>query len=592
MTKRPFGTAVGPDDDIPSRSEQLKSLQQKDRVFDVLVIGGGATGCGVALDAAARNQSVALLERGDFASETSSRSTKLIWAGIRYLATATARLLSDVYQLQPPNVIWKDFTSEFNMVWNCHRERRYMIEKQKHLTHWMPIAVPFTSYIWAERRENQPPPFGNSLFQLFPCLAPIVFTFYDGMSRFTCPSSYVLGTTKASSLFPELKYKNDNGQPFIRYLSVFYEAMHNDARTNLAIAMSAAKYGAVVSNYTKVVDLIKENGKVKGAIVVDQVTGTEFKVYANKVVLAGGPFTDELRQMEAEIKSETSPAVKGAAGTHIVVPGKLPMGLLDYNTSDGRFLFVLPWLNHTLIGTTDDPGPAQTRHGPPEKEIDFLIKEASRYLNKPIEREQVLSAWRGWRPLAHDPFAPEGAPASRDHVISEHPTSGVIFIAGGKWTTWREMAEEVVDRITTEPCKTLEIELHGGGADPEQLKKELMASHDLDEEVAIHLVETYGKYARTVASSFVEYGKDRIVPGFPYLLAEIPFACQEYACTVEDILSRRTRLAFLDIEAARAAVEPVANVMSQVLGWSRKAKQAQMDAANDFLDSFGGPKPN
>lgn len=597
--RRPFGTKIGgsnvpngPDEDIPSRSEQLKTLRETNQVFDILVIGGGATGCGVALDAAARNQSVVLLERADFGSETSSRSTKLIWAGIRYLATATARLLNDICKMEKPNVIWKDFSSEFNMVWSCHRERRYMIETQKHLTHWMPIAVPFTSYIWAKRRENQPPPFGNTLFQLFPCLAPIVFTFYDGMSRFTCPSSYILGSTKASSVFPELKYKNEDGQPFVRYLSVFYEAMHNDARTNLAIAMSAAKHGAVVSNYTNVVELIKKDGKVKGAVVVDQITGTEFKVYANKVVFAGGPFTDELRSMEQEATSDImTPAVKGAAGTHIVVPGRYPMGLLDYNTSDGRFLFVLPWLNHTLIGTTDAPGPAQTRHDPPEQEIEFLIQEASRYLNKPIERQQVLSAWRGWRPLAHDPYAAEGAPASRDHVISEHPKSGVIFIAGGKWTTWREMAEEVVDRITTAPCKTLEIQLHGGGEDSDRLKSELVDSHNLDQDVALHLVETYGKYARTVASYCSEYGNDRIVPGFPYLLAEIPFACQEYACTVEDILSRRTRLAFLDIEAARNAVEPVAKVMGNTLGWSRKVQQTQIESAMDFLNSFGGPEP-
>jgi glycerol-3-phosphate dehydrogenase len=633
-SKSSSSLVAGPDDDIPSRSQQLGRLfrprdgqtsqvaggdgnDDDDVEYDLLVVGGGATGCGIALDAASRGLRVVCCERGDFGAETSSRSTKLIWAGIRYLATATARLLNQdrARYYTEPMMIWREFVSEFTMVNHCHRERRYMLDQQRHLTHWMPIAVPFTSYLWAERREGQPPPFGNAIFQLFPGLAPFVFKFYDALSRFTCPPSYVLGTKSAKVAFPQLLYNHaETGRPYIRYLAVFYEAMHNDARTNLAIAMSAAQYGAVMCNYTKVVDLIKDNndntgtgnasGRVTGAIVEDQLTGRRCHVYARKVVLAGGPFTDELRSMEVEARSTTvvPPAVRGGAGTHIVVPGTFPMGLLDYNTSDGRFLFILPWLNHTLIGTTDVPGTAQTRHDPPEAEIEFLLHEASRYLATPYSRRDVLSAWRGWRPLAHDPHAAEGGPLSRDHVISEHPISAVLFIAGGKWTTWREMAQDVVDRIVVSnnnknknesppPCRTLDIVLHGGGEDAAVLKQELVDVHGLDHAVATHLVDTYGKYARSVATYFAEYGTDPLVAGFPYLRAEIPFACREYACTVEDILSRRTRLAFLNIRAAEAAVEPVADIMSQTLGWSKQAKQAQMEAARDFLKSFGGPEP-
>ncbi len=143
------------------------------------------------------------------------------------------------------------------------------------------------------------------------------------------------------------------------------------------------------------------------------------------------------------------------------------MGLLDYNTSDGRFLFILPWENHTLIGTTDQMGPAETSPRAPEDDIEWLLKESSKYLTPDLEfrRSDVLSAWRGWRPLAADPHAAPDAPASRDHVISENPDTGIIFIAGGKWTTWREMAEEVTDRVVGKngpPCKTLDIKLFGG----------------------------------------------------------------------------------------------------------------------------------
>jgi glycerol-3-phosphate dehydrogenase len=653
-TKSSSDGLAGPDEDIPSRSEQLERLfLQADRdkddknekeaepFFDVLVVGGGAVGCGIALDAASRGLHVVCCERGDFASETSSRSTKLIWAGIRYLATSIARLLNQEKSryLREPHMIWQEFIDEFTMVWHCHRERAYMLNQQRHLTHWMPIAVPFTSYVWAERRDGQPPPFGNALFQLFPGLAPLVFKFYDGMSRFTCPPSYFLGRQAAHAVFPQLRYYDDNNnvdnnvvdgettttttttttimgqRPHIRYLGVFYEAMHNDARTNLAIAMSAARYGAVMCNYTKVMDLIKDdtNGRVTGAIVQDQLTGRICRVFAKRVVLAGGPFTDELRQMEIEASTATTtttttkmlPAVRGGGGTHIVVPGTFPMGVLDYNTSDGRFLFILPWLNHTLIGTTDVPGAAQTRHDPPETEINFLLQEASRYLATPLSREDVLSAWRGWRPLAHDPHTAgmnSGGPVSRDHVISEHPTSNVLFIAGGKWTTWREMAQDVVDRIVSNTakndvqvipsCRTLDIVLHGGGyEDASVLRQHLMEAHGLEDDVATHLVDTYGTYVHSVAEYFAEHGTDRIVTGFPYLRAEIPFCCREYACTVEDILSRRTRLAFLNIKAAEAAVEPVADVMSQTLGWSKQVKQVQIEAARDFLKSFGGPEP-
>ena len=168
---------------------------------------------------------------------------------------------------------------------------------------------------------------------------------------------------------------------------------------------------------------------------------------------------------------EMKEAVKGAAGSHIVFPGYYcpnNMGLLDYNTSDGRFLFFLPWQNHTLVGTTDSKCPAQTLPSAPEDEIQWILNECGKYLSKDmcVRRSDVLSSWRGWRPLAVDPNAPPGAPVSRDHVISVNPESGIIFIAGGKWTTWREMAQEVVDRVVGEDgpkCKTLDLVLHGGG---------------------------------------------------------------------------------------------------------------------------------
>ena len=236
---------------------------------------------------------------------------------------------------------------------------------------------------------------------------------------------------------------------------VFHEAMHDDARTNLAIALTAAERGAAVANYCEVTGLIKENGRAAGVSVLDRVTSQRFDVRAKAVVFCGGPYTDALRKL-GDDKAED--AVAGASGTHVVLPGYYcprDQGLLDYNTSDGRFLFFLPWLGHTLVGTTDAPSAAETRPTAPEDEVQWLLNECSRYLSPDVRvsRKDVLSAWRGWRPLARDPHvafsvrinpsaldhsasaltraqAAPGAPASRDHVISRDPATGVVFAAG------------------------------------------------------------------------------------------------------------------------------------------------------------------
>jgi len=581
-----FSTVQGPLG-IPSRDEQLTRLQNGEE-YDVLVIGGGATGAGVALDAATRGLKVACIERGDFASETSSRSTKLIWAGIRYLGTATAALLSRNLLIKPVETV-KEFMDELRMVFICHQERRFMTTVQQHLCEWLPIVVPFTTW------RASPPPMGHPLFGFFPVLAPIVFKFYDALSAFTCPPSYILSRKRAKEYFPQLIEKD------LKYCAVFYEAKHNDARTNLAIALTAAGKGAAVANYVEAVDLQQDSqGKVTGAFVKDNVAGKEWTINAKKVILAGGPFTDELRTMETD--REHKPAVRGAAGTHVVLPGYfMPtnLGLLDYNTSDGRFLFMLPWLGHTLVGTTDRKGDAATLPDPPEDDIDWILNECKKYLNPDLKvrRSDVLSAWTGWRPLAVDPHAPDGSPVSRDHIISENPATGVIFIAGGKWTTYRHMAEEVTDKVvgpTGPPCRTLDLKLYGGELYSNQLPFQLIQKYGMDQIAAEHLASTYGDRAWEVCSLTVPTGEewprfDRpIIEGFPYIDAEVIFACREYACTIEDILSRRTRLAFLNKKAAVAAIPRVADLMAQEHNWDKKTKMEKMKAARLYVESYGG----
>jgi len=239
---------------------------------------------------------------------------------------------------------------------------------------------------------------------------------------------------------------------------------------------------------------------------------------------------------------------------------------------------------------------------PPEEEIQWLLKECEKYLSKDLKvrRSDVLSAWRGWRPLAADPNAPPGGQVSRDHVVSKNPKSGVTFIAGGKWTTWREMAEDVLDKVLGDghpKCNTLDIMLHGGEGYSESLPIQLIQKYGLMDDVAEHLARTYGGRAWEVVEMCQPTGKKwprygvPLAANYPYIEAEVRFACKEYACTIEDILSRRTRLAFLNSEAAIEALHRVADIMAEELGWSKKIKAKQVEAAKVYLDAYGGRIP-
>jgi glycerol-3-phosphate dehydrogenase len=305
--------------------------------FDVLVIGGGCTGSGVALDAALRGLKVVCIEREDFSSGTSSRSTKLLWGGSRYLVSALVSLFNpDLRLVKRPIETIRKFRDEFKMVLNCHRERRFLLTVQSHLTNWLPIAVPITRWIlW-------PPPFNYPLAAVGPIgLFPLFFKFYDALSGYTCPPSHIMSKKRAWRKFPQLNVDS------LKYCAVFYEGQHNDARTNLSISLTAAKHGATMLNYFELTKILYSDlGKAAGGVILDKLTGKSYNVEADSIVFCGGPFTDELRKIENPNSKEV---VNGASGTHIVIPGHYAprsFGLVDMATSDGRFLFYLPWENH------------------------------------------------------------------------------------------------------------------------------------------------------------------------------------------------------------------------------------------------------
>lgn len=558
--------AQRPNNPLPSRSVQIDSLKNTPE-FDVLVIGGGATGCGVALDSVTRGLSTALVEMDDFSSGTSSRSTKLIHGGVRYLQKAIMKLDREQYHL----------------VREALHERANLLAIAPHLSAPLPIMLPV--YRWW-----QLPYFWAGL------------KMYDLVSgRQLLKSSYVVGKQRALELFPMLKKEKLCGA------IIYYDGQHNDARMNLAIGLTAVRHGASAANHVEVLSLLKkkvegaEEERVCGAHVRDLISGEEFDIKAKCVVNATGPFTDAIRKMDEPAEKNIC---QPSAGVHIVLPeyySPSDMGLLDPATSDGRVIFFLPWEGKTIAGTTDTPTELSYNPLPKEAEIQFILSEIRHYLSPDVDvrRGDVLAAWSGIRPLVIDPNSKNTESIARNHLILVSK-SGLVTIAGGKWTTYRSMAVDTMEAAIkacglkpARECQTDGLFLEGGeGYSPNDFIR-LVQDFGLEVEIAKHLSHTYGNKAPEVAKLANITGRrwpvvgKRLLEQFPYIEAEIKYAVQEYACTVVDFLARRTRLAFLNAQAAADAIPKIADIMAKELKWSKAKKEAEIADANKFLEAMG-----
>ncbi|XP_060158411.1 glycerol-3-phosphate dehydrogenase, mitochondrial isoform X3 [Globicephala melas] len=501
----------------PSREAQILTLKNTSE-FDVLVIGGGATGSGCALDAVTRGLKTALVERDDFSSGTSSRSTKLIHGGVRYLQKAIMKL--DIEQ--------------YRMVKEALHERANLLEIAPHLSAPLPIMLPI--YKWWQLPYYW-----------------VGIKLYDLVAGSNClKSSYVLSKSRALEHFPMLQKDKLVGA------IVYYDGQHNDARMNLAIALTAARYGAATANYMEVMSLLKKTDpktgkeRVSGARCKDVLTGEEFDVRAKCVINATGPFTDTVRKMDDK---DAAAICQPSAGVHIVMPGYYSpesMGLLDPATSDGRVIFFLPWQKMTIAGTTDTPTDVTHHPIPSEEDINFILNEVRNYLSCDVEvrRGDVLAAWSGIRPLVTDPKSADTQSISRNHVV-DISESGLITIAGGKWTTYRSMAEDTINaavkthNLKAGPSKTVGLFLQGG--------------KDWSPTLYIRLVQDYG------------------------LESEVKYGIKEYACTAVDMISRRTRLAFLNVQAAEEALPRIVELMGRELSWGDSKKKEELETARKFL---------
>ena len=519
------------------RQTNLQKLQDGS-TFDLIIIGGGATGCGVALDAATRGLKVALIEKNDFSEGTSSRSTKLVHGGVRYLEMAVKTL--DRVQ--------------YNLVKDGLHERGLLLKNARHLSNRIAFITPL--YKWFD--------------------VPYVFAglkFYDILSgKQNIGHSRLLSRKETLRRFPGVKSEG------LKAGVLYYDGQFHDARMALSLALTAEQKGAVITNHVAVSGLLKENGKISGAELTDSLSGETWQLKAKGVINATGPFVDQIRMMD---NPDAPKIITTSTGIHIILDKRFAppdAGLMIPETEDGRVLFVLPWENHALVGTTDEPAEVTEHPLPLDKEIDYLLRHVTRYFNLQVDRSDVKAVWSGLRPLVSDPKATDTAKLARDHVIEDSP-DGLLTIAGGKWTTYRKMALDTVDHAfklfnlaAPKPtCQTEKLPILGSANYNEKGDLELISKYSFDPDIAAYLNRTYGDQASQVAELTLTGYSARLVENHPVLEAEVLYAARyELAERVIDVLARRMPLALLDTEASKKAAPRVLEIMAAELGWDQQ----------------------
>jgi glycerol-3-phosphate dehydrogenase len=494
------------------RDLALARLQADSDEFDLLVVGGGASGLGAAVEAATRGHRVALIERGDFAHGTSSRSTKLVHGGVRYLAQG-----------------------DIGLVRSALRERGRLRRNAPHLVHALEFVIP--NYAWWSG-----PWYAAGL------------TAYDLLAGgHSFGRSRRLGRSETLSCVPNVEPHGLRGGVS------YFDGQFDDARLALSLAATAHAAGAVVVNYCACVGLRKESGRVRGVEARDLESGREFTVRAKTVLNATGVFVDELRRWD---DTDAKPLVAASQGVHLVLPRSFLPGaaaLMIPRTADGRVLFAIPWHDRLVVGTTDTPNvPISDDPTPLDEEIEFILSHARQYLVRDPSESDVLSVFAGLRPLVQRAGAESTAALSRDHTLAVSP-DGLVTLTGGKWTTYRKMGEDAVNLcertagLMPRPSVTADFPLHGA-CDPTHLPAGL-AGYGRDALVIAALRTSAPALAAPVHAAL------------PITGAEVVWQVrQEMARTVEDVLARRSRWLLLDARASLAAAPAVARLMAAELG--------------------------
>jgi glycerol-3-phosphate dehydrogenase len=541
---------------MPSREDMWNSIPEE---ADLVVVGAGVTGAGIARDAARRGLRVVLLEQNDIAYGTSSRSSKLIHGGLRYLETY-----------------------EFSLVFESVSERRIVMDLAPHLVN--PMAFLFPVYQGSRKSLR---------------MISAGMWLYDGLALFRSPKRHrTLNPSEVAKEEPLLKQEGLQGAP------LYYDCSTDDARLTLETIIDATQNGAVVATWARVDALVKnDQGRIAGVVVKNARDGSLKEVNAHAVINATGPWTDEVLAMSGPRKGKL---LRPTKGVHIVVDReKLPVqhAVVLFHPDDNRVLFALPWGDRTYVGTTDtDYDGVPGEEAATLEDIDYLIAAPNHsFPTSQITRGDVVSTWAGLRPLiAPEPEVGEMAESqvSREHriVIGE---DGLITIAGGKLTTYRKMAQECVDVAVNlltlsgklpedlQSGETTKVPLPGGVGWPEdddhaKVAVELaeVCDCDISAAVARHLVDTYGMRAWELAKMCAADPSltEPIVPGRVEIMAQVDFGVkEELAASVSDVMTRRTQIFFRDFEQGLGSVEKVATRMAHLIGWSDEEKQKSVD---------------
>lgn len=504
-----------------TRETHIQQLENQKGPWDLCIIGGGATGLGAAVDAASRGYNTILLEQHDFAKGTSSRSTKLVHGGVRYLQQGNIKLVMDAL-----------------------KERGTLKKNAPHLVKNQSFIVP--NYKWWEG-----PYYGLGL------------KVYDWMSgSLGLGSSEWLSTEQVLELAPTLDPEGLRGGV------VYHDGQFDDARLAINLAQTAAEQGASVLNYFKVEGFLKQGEKIVGVQVKDVINEKPYEVFATVVINATGVFSDTIQKMDDPFKEES---ITPSQGIHIVLNKEFLPGdaaIMIPNTDDGRVLFAVPWHNKIIVGTTDTPVNSILEEPVAlEEEVDFILQHAARYLTKDPSKADIKSIFAGLRPLVKN-AAKKTAEISRDHSVVVS-TSGLISVLGGKWTTYRKMAEDVVNtaaihaNLPYRECLTRDLHIHGH---TDQVNFTGNGYYYGSDRALVNGIPATDPDA-----------SDLLHANLPYTRADVLWGIRnEYAMTVEDILSRRTRALLLDASAAVQVSSSVASMMADELNLNEQWQQEQV----------------
>ena len=549
------------------RADALRTIINE--VFDVCVIGGGATGAGCALDAQLRGLKTVLIEASDFASGASSASTKMVHGGVRYLEQAVRRL--DL--------------AEYKVVKRALRERLRMLRNAPFLTRTREFITP--CYSWRDVAYYE-----------------VGLKFYDWIagSAGLAPSRF-LSREETLRRIPAL-----NPAELVGGVA-YTDGQFDDARYNIALMETFAQAGGEPLNYARVAGFSRDaGGKIVAAEIEDRAFGQRFIIRAQAFVNATGAFADSLRQIATP---GVLPRMRPSRGVHIVLPIEIlsseaevsgsvesePDALLIPKTEDGRVLFAIPWLGRLLVGTTDDPvagpEPATISRG----EIEYLLRHLNRYLATRVTPDQIVSAFAGVRPLVSSGKSRRAATKelARDHVVEVDETSGLVSIMGGKWTTYRAMAEDAIDAVerrlsrTHVACRTANHPFAGSDGFTDDLWRDLAAEFQVPESCARHLTGKFGGRAAQVLALAKENPAlaETLADGIAAIKAEVIFCARyEMAMSIEDVLARRLGIEFYGWRDALAAAPAVAELLAAELRWADEQKCRALDAYVSRINSL------